>query len=85
MMVRELRSPNGQVIPYRDVTPASLAADPYIDRRISVWLLREISVLLENDVNHRQPFVHDLVVDLLKRFNMDSEVGDLSFECYIAI
>jgi len=83
MMVRELQTPDGLVLPYRDVTPSSLAADPLLELYISPWLNREVSVLLEPDTS-LAAYVRDLIIDLVKKYVIDSEVNvSLSHEWYL--
>ncbi len=72
MRVREVRNKSGRPMRYRDVTPNFFRENPACTHRLVPWLNRELNVLLHNQEDRVQ-FVLELILDLIKRFEISGE------------
>ncbi|KAK6180077.1 hypothetical protein SNE40_012291 [Patella caerulea] len=69
MRLSGVRGTNGRV---RDISPAFFTANPALTHRLVPWLNRELNALLFNQESHVQ-FVLELIMGLIKRFEINSE------------
>ena len=72
MRVKEIQTASGRPARYREVAPQFFLQNPACTHRLIPWLNRELNVLLSREENHTQ-FVLELIVDLIKRFEINSE------------
>lgn len=71
MRVQEITTPAGQPVRYRDISPAWFRRYPASTHRLVPWLNRELNVLLNNNET-QVTFVLELILDLIKRFDIQS-------------
>ena len=72
MRVKELVPTNGRPPRYRDISVAFFARNSASMHRLVPWLNRELNVLLNHHDDHIQ-FVLELILDLIKRFDIREE------------
>ena len=72
MRVSEVKTACGRPLRQREVSPAFFSRNPACIHRLVPWLNRELNVLLHNHEDNVQ-FVLELIMDLLKRFDIQSE------------
>ena len=72
MRVEEITTAAGRPVRYRDISPAWFRRNPACTHRLVPWLNRELNVLLHNNESQVQ-FVLELILDLIKRFSIQSE------------
>ena len=72
MRVKEVRTASGRPYRYREVNPNFFRANPACTHRLVPWLNRELIVLLSGQDEHSQ-FLLELILDLVKRFDITSE------------
>ncbi|ELU06401.1 hypothetical protein CAPTEDRAFT_223035 [Capitella teleta] len=72
MRMRELRSERGRTVRSRDISAEFFRGNPACCHRLVPWLNRELNVLLFTHEDHVQ-FVLELIIDLIKRFEIQSE------------
>ena len=72
MRVKELVPTNGRPPRYRDISVAFFARNSASTHRLVPWLNRELNVLLNHHDDHIQ-FVLELILDLIKRFDIREE------------
>ena len=72
MRVKELVPTDGRPPRYRDISAAFFSRNPASTHRLVPWLNRELNVLLNHHDDHIQ-FVLELILDLIKRYDIRSE------------
>ena len=72
MRVERVETAAGRPSRLRNITPEFFTRYPASTHRLVPWLNRELNVLLHHHENHVQ-FVLELIMDLVKRFHIQSE------------